>query len=65
MLVLGRKIGEKVLIGDDIWVMVVGIDGDRVKLGFAAPRGVPIAREELLRFDDARLGTAPGSEPKL
>lgn len=47
MLVLSRKKGERVLIGRDIYVKVVDIRGDRVKLGFEGPDEVPIHREEL------------------
>lgn len=49
MLVLSRKVSERVAIGDDIWVTVVDIQGDRVRLGFTAPRGLPIVREEVLK----------------
>lgn len=48
MLVLTRRIGERILIGDDIWVTLVEIDRGRIRLGFEAPREVPIWREELL-----------------
>lgn len=47
MLVLSRKKGERVLIGQDIYVKVVDVRGDRVKLGFEGPAEVPIHREEL------------------
>jgi carbon storage regulator len=47
MLVLGRKAGERILIGDDIELVVVSVHGDRVKLGFRAPQGVTIHREEV------------------
>lgn len=47
MLVLSRKKGERVLIGRDIYVKVVDVRGDRVKLGFEGPDDVPIHREEL------------------
>jgi carbon storage regulator len=47
MLVLGRKPGERVFVGDDIEVMVLEVRGDRVKLGFNAPRYLPIQRGEL------------------
>ena len=47
MLVLGRKVGEKVVIGDNIVVQVIEVRGDRVKLGFAAPANVPIHRSEV------------------
>jgi carbon storage regulator len=48
MLVLTRKIGEKIQIGDDIILTVVSIDGRRIRLGIEAPRETPIFRAELL-----------------
>lgn len=48
MLVLSRKIGEKVVIGDDIEITVIDIDRNKIKLGITAPTQVPIFREELL-----------------
>lgn len=48
MLVLSRKIGEKIIIGDNIEVTVVNImDGGKIRIGITAPRDVPIARKEL------------------
>lgn len=47
MLVLSRKIGEKLLIGDAIEVSILDIRGDHVKIGINAPRSVTIYREEL------------------
>ncbi len=47
MLVLTRKVDERVMIGDDIEIMVVGLDGDQVKLGIDAPRDIPIHRREV------------------
>lgn len=48
MLVLSRKQGERICIGDDIEVDVVAVRGNRVKLAFAAPQDVPIQRAEIL-----------------
>jgi len=47
MLVLSRKIGEKIVIGDGIEVTVIDIKGRQVRLGINAPKGVKIWREEL------------------
>ncbi len=47
MLVLSRKVGERVLIGSNIEIMVVEARGDRIKLGFECPRDVRVLREEL------------------
>ena len=48
MLVLSRKLNETILIGDNIRVTLLGIDGDKIKLGVDAPRNVKVFREELL-----------------
>ena len=52
MLVLSRKIGEKVVIGDGIVLVVKRILGQRVTLGIEAPQSVRIVRGELQRFDE-------------
>jgi carbon storage regulator len=48
MLVLSRKLGEKIFIGDNICITVVDIDRGKIRLGIEAPRNVPIYRQELL-----------------
>jgi carbon storage regulator len=48
VLVLSRKPGERVLIGESVEVTILAIRGDQVSLGVSAPRDVPIHREELL-----------------
>jgi carbon storage regulator len=47
MLILTRRPGERVVIGDEILVTVMGVSGHTVRLGIAAPGGVPIYREEI------------------
>lgn len=47
MLVLTRKPGQTVMLGENIQVKVVSIDGDQVKLGIEAPRSLKIFRKEL------------------
>jgi carbon storage regulator len=47
MLVLGRKINESVMIGDEIVVTILAVDGDRVKIGVKAPSHIRILRQEL------------------
>ena len=48
MLVLSRKVDEKVVIGPDVVVTVLEIRGNRVRLGSEAPREVPVHRSELV-----------------
>ena len=47
MLILGRRVGESLIIGDDVTVTVLGINGNQVRIGVDAPRNVPVHREEI------------------
>lgn len=47
MLILTRRIGETVLINDDIYITVLGVKGNQVRLGFDAPQDVIIHRQEI------------------
>lgn len=51
MLVLSRKLNETIVIGGDIRIKVVGINGGQVRLGIEAPGDVRVMREELLSRD--------------
>jgi len=59
MLVLSRKLGEKILIGDSIILTVVKIDRNQIRLGIEAPSDVSIFREEIapVRFEE-KVGVA-------
>ena len=57
MLVLSRKKDEKIMIGDDVTLMVIEIRGDKVRLGIDAPKDVAVHREEV--FDAIRRERAP------
>lgn len=48
MLVISRKLGEKVFIGPGVCIIVVDIDRSKIRLGIACPKHIPIYREELL-----------------
>ncbi len=61
MLVLSRKLGEKVVIGENVTLTVVKIDGDKVRLGIEAPRDVPIVRTELLKQQQGQPSLLPGT----
>ncbi|MBI3911626.1 MAG: carbon storage regulator [Armatimonadetes bacterium] len=56
MLVIARKVGQSLLIGEEIEVLITEVRGDQVRLGIAAPREVAIRRKELV--DAVRRGTA-------
>jgi carbon storage regulator len=47
MLVLGRKTDESLVLGGDIVITILGIEGDRVKVGIDAPRHITILRSEV------------------
>jgi carbon storage regulator len=65
MLVLSRKVGERIVIGPNVFVTVIEVRGDRVKLGFVAPDEVPIHREEVhRRLVSEALATSQHFEPE-
>lgn len=59
MLVLTRKVEESILIGDDIEIMVLGVSGDKVRIGINAPREIEVFRKEV---KDARNHDGSDSE---
>ena len=47
MLILTRRVGESLMVGDDITVTVLGVKGNQVRIGVSAPRDVAVHREEI------------------
>lgn len=62
MLVISRKEGEEFMIGDNIKVAVLSVDGNRVRIGIKAPDDVLILRAELVRDEDEQLMGGLGGE---
>ncbi len=65
MLVLSRKVGEKLVIDGNVTVEVVKIQGNRITLGIVAPENVKILREELTRQSSTASAKDAASEPTL
>lgn len=63
MLVLSRKPGQKVVIGHDIQVMVLEVNGKQVRLGITAPGEVPVYREEVYTRMQGQGGDDAGEVP--
>jgi carbon storage regulator len=69
MLILTRRVGESLMIGDNITVSVLGVKGNQVRLGIDAPRDVAVHREEIFQriqreHPEAESGVKPGSAQK-
>jgi carbon storage regulator len=47
MLVLSRRVGETLMIGDEVTITVLGVNGNQVRIGINAPKDVPVHREEI------------------
>ncbi len=61
MLILTRKVGEVIMIGDDIVVKVLGVRSGQVKIGVEAPRALPVHRQEI--FERIRSENGAGNGP--
>lgn len=56
MLILTRRIGETLMIGDDVSITVIGVKGNQVRIGIDAPKDVAVHREEIFnRIKDDQL----------
>ena len=63
MLTLTRKVGQKILIGDDIEIIVREIRGRQVRLGIVAPPGMGVFREEIVPASTEDPATADDDDP--
>lgn len=63
MLILTRRVGESLMVGDDITITVLGVKGNQVRIGVNAPRDVAVHREEIynrIQDDDETPPEKPG-----
>ena len=61
MLVLARKVGQSIVVNDNVEILIIEVRGDHVRLGIEAPRSIPVHRKELLeqiRAENLRAAAA-------
>ena len=64
MLILTRRVGESLIIGDDVTVTVLGVKGNQVRIGVDAPKNVSVHREEIYeRIQKEKETGGSGNEP--
>jgi carbon storage regulator len=62
MLIITRRPGEKIMVGDDVVIEVIEVSGSSVRVGIAAPRSIPVYREEIWAAVQAENKAAAASE---
>ncbi|MED4701416.1 carbon storage regulator CsrA [Lysinibacillus capsici] len=65
MLVLSRKKGESIMIGDQIEVKILAVEGDQIKLGIVAPKSVKVHRSEIFEAIQEQNKEALATSPNL
>ena len=62
MLILTRRVGETLIVGDDVKVTVLGVKGNQVRIGVDAPKDVSVHREEIYQRIQREKGILPEGE---
>lgn len=65
MLILTRRVGETLIIGDDVVVTVLGIKGNQVRIGINAPKEVSVHREEIYQRIQQEKNATPAATPPV
>jgi carbon storage regulator len=66
VLVLSRRPEQSLILGDEITITVLGVDGDRVRLGIEAPRRISVLRQEIyLQVKNANASAAAAARPTI
>lgn len=65
MLILTRKVSEKIMLGDDVTITVLGVRGNQVRIGIIAPNNISVHREEIFLKIKAEKGTPYERKPPV
>ena len=64
MLILTRRVGETLMVGDEVSITVLGVKGNQVRIGVNAPKTVAVHREEIYQRIQNEKGQGGSSEPE-